>query len=248
MLSSLRRLSSAFLAPWSLAAGAARRPPHSFMPLLVDSASGAAAAAPPPQSLSSLLMDSLLRMAVPKRRVTRRTVRIRQAGYQKARGPQHKSHMYMCPVCERFRLPHRVCGREDCQTYFKRALPQWMEHSPCPRARHQRNAAFSLTHHEACLIAISPTQTDGISFADAAWNKSRGISGWLRRASMCCCAPLYCLSCQAVVIFYVLRIANNVFLVSSDTPLTLRISVSHQFEATCSCYRTASSDRTGPSL
>ena len=60
---------------------------------------------------------------------------------------------------------------------------------------------------------------------------------------MCCCAPLYCLSCQAVVIFYVLRIANNVFLVSSDTPLTLRISVSHNLRPLAAANRFPSDGR-----
>ena len=36
-----------------------------------------------------------------------------------ARGPHLKTTMNMCAVCERMRLPHRVCDREDCKTYFK---------------------------------------------------------------------------------------------------------------------------------
>jgi hypothetical protein len=35
------------------------------------------------------------------------------------RGPKLKSHLSICPVCERTRAPHRVCDREDCKTYFQ---------------------------------------------------------------------------------------------------------------------------------
>ena len=45
--------------------------------------------------------------------------RIRQHGRWVARGPHLKTTMNMCAVCERMRLPHRVCDREDCKTYFK---------------------------------------------------------------------------------------------------------------------------------
>ena len=143
MLASLRRLSAAVLGPWSISAWR-RPPPTSMMPLLVDSSSAARVASPMPSSLSSLLLDGLLRMAVPKKRTSYTRKRVRQAGQQIARGPQRQNHMYMCPVCERFRLPHRVCGREDCQTYFKRALTRW------PRTQ----AAF-------CALGIPVAQLTG---------------------------------------------------------------------------------------
>ncbi len=74
-------------------------------------ASGAAEAPP-------WLVDVLL-MAVPKKRRSYTRKRIRQAGLIRMRGPKPKDTIYTCPVCERMRLPHRVCEREDCKTYFK---------------------------------------------------------------------------------------------------------------------------------
>jgi len=64
-------------------------------------------------------LSGILLMAAPKKRTSYTRKRTRQAGIQRIRGPHLKSHMYMCPVCERMREPHKVCGREDCQTYFK---------------------------------------------------------------------------------------------------------------------------------
>lgn len=58
-------------------------------------------------------------LAVQKTRSSQARKRIRQTGKILARGPKPKGHLYMCPVCERMRAPHRVCGREDCQTYFR---------------------------------------------------------------------------------------------------------------------------------
>ena len=63
--------------------------------------------------------DGILLMAVPKKRVSYTRKRVRQAGQQRMFGPQLQPHVYMCPVCERMRVPHRVCGREDCRTYWK---------------------------------------------------------------------------------------------------------------------------------
>ena len=65
------------------------------------------------------LLDSILLMAAPKKRTTYRRKRVRRAGQLAQKGPHHKEHVYMCPVCERMRVPHRVCDREDCQTYFR---------------------------------------------------------------------------------------------------------------------------------
>ena len=65
-------------------------------------------------------MIGRLLMAVPKKRTSYTNKRIRRAGqirnWLRLHGP--KEHIYMCPVCERMRLPHRVCDREDCKTYF----------------------------------------------------------------------------------------------------------------------------------
>ncbi len=63
------------------------------------------------------LIDVML-MAAPKNRKSYTKKRMRQAAQMRHSGPKHKAHIYMCPVCERLRLPHRVCDREDCQTYF----------------------------------------------------------------------------------------------------------------------------------
>jgi ribosomal protein L32 len=97
-----------------------RRPtfPESMSPSLLP----VNASAPAPSSRGETLSDFLggiLLMAVPKKRISYTRKRVRQAGQIRQRGPQVQSHMYMCPVCERMRAPHRVCGREDCQTYFK---------------------------------------------------------------------------------------------------------------------------------
>jgi len=87
--------------------------------LLVPSLDGAApsadsGASPPPPWLVERLL-----MAVQKKRVSYMRKRIRQHGRWVARGPHLKTTMNMCAVCERMRLPHRVCDREDCKTYFK---------------------------------------------------------------------------------------------------------------------------------
>ena len=76
----------------------------------------------PPQPLLEWL-DGLMLMAVPKKKISYTRKRVRQAGHRKIRGPFLQSHMSMCPVCERMRAPHRVCGREDCQTYWRH---RWM--------------------------------------------------------------------------------------------------------------------------
>ena len=88
-----------------------------------------AAHAPPPtasplaSALPARLLDALLLMAVPKKRTSYTRKRTRQAGQIAMRGPKHKAHLNLCPVCERMRAPHRVCEREDCKTYFKH---RWM--------------------------------------------------------------------------------------------------------------------------
>ena len=64
------------------------------------------------------LLGRLL-MAAPKKRTSLHKRRIRAAGQVENRGPKLKKDIYMCPVCERMRAPHLVCGREDCSTYFK---------------------------------------------------------------------------------------------------------------------------------
>ena len=69
-------------------------------------------AQPPPW-----LIDVML-MAAPKNRKSYMRKRNRQHSQMRHSGPKHKAHIYMCPVCERNRLPHRVCDREDCKTYF----------------------------------------------------------------------------------------------------------------------------------
>lgn len=71
-----------------------------------------------PAALSDWL-EGILLMAVPKKRLSYTRKRVRQAGQTRMRGPHLQSHQSMCPVCERMRVPHRVCGREDCRTYWK---------------------------------------------------------------------------------------------------------------------------------
>ena len=60
------------------------------------------------------------RMAVPKKKISYTRKRKRIAGLQAITGSKLQTHLYMCPVCERMRAPHRVCGREDCSTYATR--------------------------------------------------------------------------------------------------------------------------------
>ena len=74
---------------------------------------------PPPPAAAGGLFDGLLLMAVPKKRVSYMRKRIRQHGRWLQRGPHLKQNIHMCAVCERMRMPHRVCDREDCKTYFK---------------------------------------------------------------------------------------------------------------------------------
>ena len=69
--------------------------------------------------MGRLKSELRLLMAVQKKRVSYMRKRIRQHGRWVARGPHLKTTMNMCAVCERMRLPHRVCDREDCKTYFK---------------------------------------------------------------------------------------------------------------------------------
>ena len=118
-----RLTSAAVLGPWAVwqRVGAFIAPSPPALPLLAIDSSAAAERAPSPRSssLADVLLDGFLRMAVPKKRLSYTRKRKRIAGFQAMRGPKLQTHMYMCPVCERLRLPHRVCGREDCSTYFK---------------------------------------------------------------------------------------------------------------------------------
>lgn len=118
------RLAAVALGPWALRMRIMpmlwRRPPFSPQPQLLAEASADQCLAPPQNaSALSALLDSILLMAVPKKKVSYTRKRVRQAGQIRARGPFLQSHMSICPVCERMRAPHRVCGREDCRTYFK---------------------------------------------------------------------------------------------------------------------------------
>lgn len=111
---SWHRLEPMFLGP------AVVRPlqlPDALQPALVCAQLGPARAAP--QSALQSLFDGILLMAVPKKRTSYSRKNIRRAGQIAARGPKLQNHFYMCPVCERMRAPHRVCGRQDCVTYFK---------------------------------------------------------------------------------------------------------------------------------
>ena len=74
---------------------------------------------PPPLPAAMPWLEGLLLMAVPKKKISYTRKRVRPAGHRKIRGPFLKAHMSICPVCERMREPHRVCGREDCQTYWR---------------------------------------------------------------------------------------------------------------------------------
>ena len=112
----MMRLSHLVLGPWW---SALQRRQSPLIPML---ASVAAPRSSPVELVS--MLGRVLRMAVPKKRTSHTRSRTRRVNEQKTRGPHlQEQHIYTCPVCERMRLPHRVCGREDCQTYFKRALP-----------------------------------------------------------------------------------------------------------------------------
>ena len=112
----LSTLRVAALAPWVLR-GARWTPPQQRLLLAPVGAPPPAAAAGTP--LFQRAVDALLLMAAPKKRRSYTRNRVRRHGQQEARGPHLKGHMYMCPVCERMRAPHRVCGSEHCQTYWK---------------------------------------------------------------------------------------------------------------------------------
>jgi len=113
----------AAFAPTALRAAATRWwaspfwPPAALPEPALAGLPAAPAPAPPPPAVPGLF-DGLL-MAVQKKRVSYMRKRIRQHGRWVARGPHLKTTMNMCAVCERMRLPHRVCDREDCKTYFK---------------------------------------------------------------------------------------------------------------------------------
>ena len=149
-----RVATSALIGPWAvwqrLGATWRRQPPPALL-LLADAAPDSSSCGGALSSLSDLLLDGLLRMAVPKKKVSYTRKRKRIAGVQAVRGPKLQTHLYMCPVCvrahflltrslndfaqapasterrtdrfthsqERMRATHRVCGREDCSTYFK---------------------------------------------------------------------------------------------------------------------------------
>ena len=66
-----------------------------------------------------LLWDGLLKYIAPKKRTSYTRKRVRRNQQIAMRGPKLKPHLYICPVCERTRAPHRVCDREDCKTYFR---------------------------------------------------------------------------------------------------------------------------------
>ena len=111
------RASSLLLGPWA-ALQRLRPPQHTpALALLGPDAAGPSSSSAP--SLADTLLDGLLWMAVPKKKVSYTRKRKRIAGFQAIRGPKQQTHISMCPVCERMRQPHRVCGREDCATYFR---------------------------------------------------------------------------------------------------------------------------------
>ena len=121
------RLTPALVARWAAVQrlGAPWRGAPPALPLLTDAVPAttlpATASSSSSGSLSSLadaLWDGLLLMAVPKKRVSYTRKRKRIAGVQAVRGPKLQPHLYMCPVCERMRAPHRVCDRQDCSTYY----------------------------------------------------------------------------------------------------------------------------------
>ena len=91
--------------------------PWAPLPQLIAPAGAPSAA--PSRSLADVLLDGLMLMAVPKKRVSYARKAKRTAGRNQISGPKLQTHLYMCPVCERMRAPHRVCDRQDCSTYFK---------------------------------------------------------------------------------------------------------------------------------
>lgn len=135
------RVSSLILGPWWSALQRWRSP---LVPILATSSTA------PPRSSPAIvsMLDHVLRMAVPKKRSSHTRSRTRRVNDLKARGPYlQQQHIYTCPVCERMRLPHRVCGREDCQSYFKRALPGSERMNNCMPSRRLRNVC--------CLFATA---------------------------------------------------------------------------------------------
>ena len=60
------------------------------------------------EAVAQHLLDRLLRMAVPKKKVSYTRKRKRIAGFQAIRGPKLKTHMYLCPV---WCVPAPVAGR-----------------------------------------------------------------------------------------------------------------------------------------
>ena len=114
--------SAALVGPWAVwqRLGAPFAPAPPALPLLAVDSALPSSSLLPSSSMADVLLDGFLRMAVPKKKVSYTRKRKRIAGVAAGSlGPKLKTHMYTCPVCERMRAPHRVCGREDCQTYFK---------------------------------------------------------------------------------------------------------------------------------
>ena len=99
-----RVATSALIGPWAvwqrLGATLRGHPPPALM-LLADAAPGPSSSGGALSSLSDLLLDGLLLMAVPKKKVSYTRKRKRIAGVQAVRGPKLQTHLYMCPVCVR---------------------------------------------------------------------------------------------------------------------------------------------------
>jgi ribosomal protein L32 len=74
-------------------------------------------------ALASLLswtpLGAIALFAVPKKRVSKSRQRIRRAGQLAQSGPRLVTNTYTCPECAHQKLPHRVCGRPDCDTLHR---------------------------------------------------------------------------------------------------------------------------------
>ena len=140
-----RVATSALIGPWAvwqrLGATLRGHPPPALM-LLADAAPGPSSSGGALSSLSNLLLDGLLLMAVPKKKVSYTRKRKRIAGVQAVRGPKLQTHLYMCPVCVRAHFSLHSRPHDSCD--FSLAQPHGSIHvlaganardTPCMRTR-----------------------------------------------------------------------------------------------------------------
>ena len=167
-----RVATSALIGPWAvwqrLGATWRRQPPPALL-LLADAAPDSSSCGGALSSLSDLLLDGLLRMAVPKKKVSYTRKRKRIAGVQAVRAPKLQTHLYMCPVCVR---AHFLLARS--LNDFAQALPQ-------PRGARidSRTRRSECARHTAYADARTARHTSSTS------GFSRSASPPLRTAHSC---------------------------------------------------------------